>query len=159
MDHFEWKAETTEQGWSRIIHLSFLHSVYSHDLLQIETSESKKDNEELKSKETSQLKQSKDTEESKVSKDTAESKKSKGTERSKKSKGDEKKKPVILKKPEPVTLFLGLEDMKTLSSETVPGLSPCESHFIFVAQTRDIPLDPKDVHCIIYEDYFLHFHI
>ncbi|XP_076223011.1 androglobin [Nomia melanderi] len=35
--------------------------------------------------------------------------------------------------------------MKTLSSETVPGLSPCENHLIFIAQIRDIPLDPEDV--------------
>ncbi|XP_076648738.1 androglobin [Halictus rubicundus] len=35
--------------------------------------------------------------------------------------------------------------MQKLPSETVPGLSPCWSHFIYVAQARDVPLDPKDV--------------
>ncbi|XP_076168802.1 androglobin [Ptiloglossa arizonensis] len=51
----------------------------------------------------------------------------------------------VLSKPRPVTLFLGLDDTRTLSSETVPGLSPCWSHFVYVAQSRDVPLDPKDV--------------
>ncbi|XP_076630447.1 androglobin [Colletes latitarsis] len=69
---------------------------------------------------------------------------SKESGRSKKSK-DIVQKPAVLSKPQPVTLFLGLDDMKTLSSETVPGLSPCWNHFIYVAQSRDIPLDSKDV--------------
>ncbi|XP_078046835.1 androglobin [Augochlora pura] len=126
-DHFEWKAETEE-----VI------------LDPVEPSEGKK------SKATSKSKKSKDTEdsqndaaESKKSKETGRSKKSKDTERSKKSKGEQK--PVVLEKPEPVTLFLGLDDMKTLASGTVPGLSPCWSHFIYIAQSRDVPLDPKDV--------------
>lgn len=48
-------------------------------------------------------------------------------------------------KPRPITLFLDLEDMKEVTPETVPGLSPCWSHLVHVVQSRDLPLDPKDV--------------
>ncbi|KAK2580944.1 hypothetical protein KPH14_006010 [Odynerus spinipes] len=48
-------------------------------------------------------------------------------------------------KPRPITLFLDLEDMKGVTLETVPGLSPCWSHSVHVVQSRDLPLDPKDV--------------
>nr|XP_050857419.1 androglobin-like isoform X1 [Vespula vulgaris] len=48
-------------------------------------------------------------------------------------------------KPRPITLFLDLEDMKEVTPETVPGLSPCWSHLVHVVQSRDLPLDPKDI--------------
>lgn len=63
------------------------------------------------------------------------------TEDTKKSRIDDPKmKPLV--KPQPVSLFLDLYDIK---NESVPDLSPCWSHFIYVDQLRDIPLDPKDV--------------
>ncbi|XP_017876263.1 uncharacterized protein LOC108622717 [Ceratina calcarata] len=87
---------------------------------------------------------------SKKSKDakssTARTKRSKGTEHSKKSKATtDKSKLKSLTKPEPITLFLGLEEMKKVSSDITSDLAPCLSHFIYISQSRDIPLDPKDV--------------
>nr|XP_034176028.1 androglobin-like isoform X2 [Osmia lignaria] len=130
-DHFEWQAETPEQ----------------------ENQEAAEVNKKGKrSKDTVRSKKSKDTGRSKKSKDTSRSKKSKDTERSKKSKDTEgtkksgqARKLKALSKPQPVTLFLGLEDMREVPLEVVPGLSPCWGHFIYVEQSRDIPLDPKDV--------------
>ncbi|XP_025156991.1 androglobin-like [Harpegnathos saltator] len=48
-------------------------------------------------------------------------------------------------KPQPITLFLQLGDMRKLGNDAVPGLSPCWDHVIHVVQSRDIPLNPKDV--------------
>lgn len=48
-------------------------------------------------------------------------------------------------KPQPITLFLLLADTRELGNKAVPGLSPCWDHVIHVVQSRDIPLDPKDV--------------
>ena len=48
-------------------------------------------------------------------------------------------------KPQPIALFLLLGDMRALGSDAVPGLSPCWDHIIHIVQSRDIPLDPKDV--------------
>lgn len=48
-------------------------------------------------------------------------------------------------KPQPIALFLLLGDMRVLGSDAVPGLSPCWDHIIHIVQSRDIPLDPKDV--------------
>ncbi|KYM85688.1 Calpain-7-like protein [Atta colombica] len=48
-------------------------------------------------------------------------------------------------KPQPIALFLLLSDMRALGSDAVPGLSPCWDHIIYIVQSRDIPLDPKDV--------------
>lgn len=96
-----------------------------------------------KSKETGRSKKSKDTDRSKKSKDTDRSKKSKDTEGTKKS--GQARKLKALSNPQPVTLFLGLEDMREVPLEVVPGLSPCWGHFVYVEQSRDIPLDPKDV--------------
>ncbi|XP_076751153.1 androglobin [Xylocopa sonorina] len=97
---------------------------------------------------------SKKSKESKmVSRDSARTKKSKETERTKRSKDTEATKKLNdnvqmmnrLTKPRAVTLFLGLEDMNKVSAEVVPELTPCFSHFVYVAQSRDIPLDPNDV--------------
>ncbi|XP_043256429.1 androglobin-like [Colletes gigas] len=120
-DHFEWETEATEHA-----------------------SRSKISSDGKPSKDTVRTKKSKNTERSKKTKSTERSKTSKESGRTKKSKNIVQK-PTVLSKPQPVTLFLGLDDMKTLSSETVPGLSPCWNHFIYVAQSRDIPLDSKDV--------------
>lgn len=48
-------------------------------------------------------------------------------------------------KPQPIALFLLLRDMRELGNDGVPGLSPCWDHVIHIVQSRDIPLDPKDV--------------
>ncbi|KYN15826.1 Calpain-7-like protein [Trachymyrmex cornetzi] len=48
-------------------------------------------------------------------------------------------------KPQPIALFVLLGDMRALGSDAVPGLSPCWDHIIHIVQSRDIPLDPKDV--------------
>lgn len=48
-------------------------------------------------------------------------------------------------KPQLVTLFFLLGDMRELGSDVVPGFSPCWDHIIHVIQSRDVPLDPKDV--------------
>ncbi|CAL1678749.1 unnamed protein product [Lasius platythorax] len=48
-------------------------------------------------------------------------------------------------KPQPITLFLLLDDTRELGNEAIPGLSPCWDHVIHVVQSRNIPLDPKDV--------------
>lgn len=52
---------------------------------------------------------------------------------------------VEAEKPQPTALFLLLADMQALESDTVPGLSPCRDHIIHIVQSRDVPLDPKDV--------------
>jgi len=46
---------------------------------------------------------------------------------------------------QPIMLFLHLDDMRELRSDAVPGLSPCWDHIIHVTQSRDVPLDPRDV--------------
>ncbi|KAK1117458.1 hypothetical protein K0M31_016662 [Melipona bicolor] len=92
------------------------------------------------SKETVKTKKSKDTDGTKRTKET---KKSTKTDRSTKSKNDQKLK--ALTKPQPVTLFLGLEDMNQVSPDIVPEMAPCWDHFIYIVQSRDIPLDLKDV--------------
>ncbi|XP_076244001.1 androglobin [Calliopsis andreniformis] len=126
-DHFEWEAEGEQrsQGWFRLT----------------QASRSKVNSEEKKSKDTVWTKRSKGTDPSKRSEDTGRSKKSNVTKRTKGS----AQQPKVPRKPQPVILCLGLEDIKEVSSETVPGLSPCWGHFIHIAQSRDIPLDPKDV--------------
>ncbi|RLU20236.1 hypothetical protein DMN91_006843 [Ooceraea biroi] len=48
-------------------------------------------------------------------------------------------------KPQPISLFLLLSNTRELGSDAVPGLSPCWDHVIHVVQSRDVPLDPKDV--------------
>ncbi|XP_072762884.1 androglobin [Anoplolepis gracilipes] len=48
-------------------------------------------------------------------------------------------------KPQPITLFLLLADTRELGNKAIPGLSPCWDHVIHVIQSRDVPLDPKDV--------------
>lgn len=48
-------------------------------------------------------------------------------------------------KPQPVTLFLQLRDMREHGNDVIPGISPCWDHAIHVVQSRDIPLNPKDV--------------
>lgn len=50
-----------------------------------------------------------------------------------------------VEKPQLVTLFLLLDDMRELGSDVVPGFSPRWDHVIHVVQSRDVPLDPKDV--------------
>ncbi|KAL6254663.1 hypothetical protein P5V15_013970 [Pogonomyrmex californicus] len=50
-----------------------------------------------------------------------------------------------IEKPQPIALFLLLDDMRAFGSDVVPGLSPCWDHVIYVVQSRDVPLDPKDV--------------
>lgn len=83
----------------------------------------------------------------KKSKETMRTRKSKDTDRTgktddtRKSKLDDPKIKALIK-PQPVSLFLDLRDIK---NENIPELSPCWSHFIYVDQSRDIPLDPKDV--------------
>lgn len=89
------------------------------------------------SKETMKTKKSKATDDTKRTKDT---KKSRKTDRWTKS-----KKLKTLIKPQPVTLFLGLEDMNKVSPDIVPEIAPCWDHFIYIIQSRDIPLDLKDV--------------
>lgn len=125
-------------------YLLFLRSVYSLKPLQTEASRSRKGKEGKKFKETGRTKKSKDNEQAKKSMDTDDTKKFKKADRSKKFTSIR-----ALMKPPPVTLFLGLEDMSEVSPEIVPDLAPCWSHFIYVAQSRDIPLDPKDVRCTI----------
>lgn len=51
--------------------------------------------------------------------------------------------------PRPITMFLLLRDMRELENDAVPGLSPCWDHVIYIVQSRDIPLDPKDVRTYI----------
>lgn len=128
------------------MYLLLLQSVYSFDALQTEVPGSKITNEGKKSKETVRTKMSKDTARTKRSKATDSSKKSQGTGRSKRSK-DSAQKPKIPSKPQPVTLFLGV-NMKKPACGAVSGLSRCWSHFIYVFQSRDVPLDPKDVRSI-----------
>lgn len=53
--------------------------------------------------------------------------------------------PLEIEKPQPITLFLLLDDTRELGNEAIPGLSPCWDHVIHVVQSRNIPLDPKDV--------------
>jgi len=53
--------------------------------------------------------------------------------------------PTETEKLQPITLFLHLDDMRELESDAVPGLSPCWDHVIHVAQSRDVPLDARDV--------------
>lgn len=48
-------------------------------------------------------------------------------------------------KPQPIMLFLLLNDIRELGNEVIPGLSPCWDHVIHVVQSRNISLDPKDV--------------
>ncbi|XP_011702486.1 PREDICTED: androglobin-like isoform X2 [Wasmannia auropunctata] len=48
-------------------------------------------------------------------------------------------------RPQPTALFLLLSDTRALGSDVVPGLSPCWDHVIYVIQSRDVPIDPKDV--------------
>lgn len=48
-------------------------------------------------------------------------------------------------KPQPIALFLLLDDTRALGSDVMPGLSPCWDHIIHIVQSRSIPLDPKDV--------------
>jgi len=50
--------------------------------------------------------------------------------------------------PQPIALFLLLSDIRALGSDAVPGLSPCWDHIIYIVQSRDIPLDPKDVRAL-----------
>lgn len=57
--------------------------------------------------------------------------------------------------PQPTALFFLLGDMRALESDAVPGLSPCWDHIIHVVQSRDVPLDPKDVRASSFNDYFL----
>ncbi|CAK9814641.1 ADGB [Anthophora plagiata] len=122
-ERFEWKMESTE--------------------LESQTASKSKKSKDEKTKGTARTKESKETGKSKKSKDD-DSKMTKDTGRSKKSKEiDPKLK--VLSKPQPVTVYLGLEDMKEDYKEIVPELAPCLSHFIYVTQSRDIPLDPKDV--------------
>ncbi|KYM98476.1 Calpain-7-like protein [Cyphomyrmex costatus] len=52
---------------------------------------------------------------------------------------------IEVKKSQPIALFLLLDDIQALGSDAVPGLSPCWDHIIHIIQSRDIPLDPKDV--------------
>jgi len=52
------------------------------------------------------------------------------------------------KKPQSTILFLLLSDMRALESNAVPGLSPCWDHVIHIVQSRDVPLDPKDVRAL-----------
>lgn len=74
---------------------------------------------------------------------------------------DETKRPeetsqlVETEKPQPIALFLLLDDTRALGSDVVPGLSPCWDHVIHIVQSRNIPLNPKDVrasslamHCV-----------
>lgn len=114
----------------RRVCLSFLRSVYSFNALRTDVNSPE------------------DSIDGKKSKDTIRTRKSKKSD-SKQFNGRAKKL-TVLSKPRPVTLFLGLDDTRTLSSETVPGLSPCWSHFVYVAQSRDVPLDPKDVRLAIF---------
>ncbi|KAK9306199.1 hypothetical protein QLX08_003085 [Tetragonisca angustula] len=92
---------------------------------------------EQKSQETVKTKKTRDTDETKRTKET---KKSTKTDRSTKL-----KKIKALIKPQPVTLFLGLEDMNQVSPDIVPEMAPCWDHFVYIVQSRDIPLDLKDV--------------
>lgn len=48
-------------------------------------------------------------------------------------------------RPRPIALFLLLGDTRALGSDVVPGLSPCWDHIVHIVQSRNIPLDPKDV--------------
>lgn len=48
-------------------------------------------------------------------------------------------------RPRPIALFLLLGDTRALGSDVVPGLSPCWDHVVHIVQSRNIPLDPKDV--------------
>ncbi|XP_071557569.1 androglobin [Temnothorax nylanderi] len=48
-------------------------------------------------------------------------------------------------KPQPIALFFLLGDTRALGSDAIPGLSPCWDHVIHIVQSRNIPLDPKDV--------------
>lgn len=48
-------------------------------------------------------------------------------------------------KPQPITLFLFLADTREHGNKAISGLSPCWDHVIHVVQSRNIPLDPKDV--------------
>ncbi|XP_070158784.1 androglobin [Polyergus mexicanus] len=48
-------------------------------------------------------------------------------------------------KLQPITLFLLLANTRELGNKAIPGLSPCWDHVIYVVQSRDVPLDPKDV--------------
>ncbi|CAL7940379.1 unnamed protein product [Xylocopa violacea] len=116
-DHFEWKAEATEQE--------------SPDATRSKRSKEPK----TVSKDSARTKKSKETERTKKSKDTGDTKKLK----------DKLQIMSRLTKPKPVTLFLGLKGMNEVSAEVVPELTPCSSHFVYVAQSRDIPLDPNDV--------------
>ncbi|CAD1472175.1 unnamed protein product, partial [Heterotrigona itama] len=84
--------------------------------------------------------------EGKLSKETVKTKKSKDTKKSTKTDRSTKSKELkALTKPEPVTLFLGLEDMNKVSPDIVPEIAPCWDHFIYIVQSRDIPLDLRDV--------------
>lgn len=79
----------------------------------------------------------------KRTKDTDGTKRTKETKKS--TKTDRSKKLKALIKPQPVTLFLGLEDMNQVSPDVVPEMAPCWDHFVYVVQSRGIPLDLKDV--------------
>lgn len=124
---------TREPGLVAYIHyLCILRSVCSSNPSQTGASRSGKSKEAKPSKETVRTKKSKDTDRTDVSKKT-------------KNAASRLK---ALAKPQPVTLFLGLEDMKEISAEEVPDLAPCWGHFIYVSQSRDVPLDPKNVRSI-----------
>lgn len=93
---------------------------------------------EVKTKRIKEVKKSKETMRTKKSKDTDRTGR---TDETKKSKNDDSKIKALIK-PQPVSLFINLSDIK---NEIIPEFSPCLSHFIYVDQSRDIPLDPKDV--------------
>ena len=82
----------------------------------------------------------------KKTRDTDETKRTKETKKSTKTDRSTKLKKIkALIKPQPVTLFLGLEDMNQVSPDIVPEMAPCWDHFVYIVQSRDIPLDLKDV--------------
>lgn len=92
----------------------------------------------MRTKKIKEVKKSKETMKTKKSRDTDRTGK---TDETRKSRVDDPKIKALIK-PQPVSMFLNLGDMK---NEIISDLSPCWSHFIYVDQSRDIPLDPKDV--------------